>query len=52
MTRYFFNDIDGTVDEIDADEEIKNRSAREEALAEEYEAFLEQEYIWERYGRD
>ncbi len=45
MTRYHFDDIDGTVDEIDTDEELRREEAREEAAAEEYEAFLEREYI-------
>ncbi|MDE7363097.1 MAG: hypothetical protein K2N38_14330 [Oscillospiraceae bacterium] len=44
MTRYYFDEIDGTVDEIDPQELIKRQLAREEALAEEYEAFLEREY--------
>ncbi len=51
MTRYHFDDIDGTVDEIDTDEERRREEAREEAAAEEYEAFLEREYIREHYGR-
>lgn len=41
MTRYYF---DGTVDEIDTDEELRREEAREEAAAEDYEAFLEREY--------
>ncbi len=52
MTRYYFNDIDGTVDEIDGNEELLSREAREEADAEVYAAFLEHEYIRERCGRE
>ncbi len=44
MTRYHFDDIDGTVDEIDTDEELRREEAREEAEAEDCEAFLEREY--------
>lgn len=44
MTRYYFDETDGTVDEIDVDEEIRRIEAREEAAAEEYEAFLEREH--------
>lgn len=51
MTRYYFNEIDGTVDEIDVDEELRRAEAREEAAAEEYEAFLEREYAGERFRR-
>lgn len=44
MTRYHFDRTNGTVDEIDIDEELVREQAREEAAAEEYEAFLEREY--------
>lgn len=44
MTRRYFNETDGTVDEIDLDEELLREEARDEAAAEEYEAFLEREY--------
>lgn len=44
MTRYHFDETDGTVDEIDTDEELRREEAREEAAAEDYEAFLEREY--------
>lgn len=44
MTRYNFDLDDGTVDEIDIDEEVRRMQDRDEAAAEEYEAFLEREY--------
>ena len=44
MTRYYFDETDGTVDEIGLDEELCRIEAREEAEAEDCEAFLEQEY--------
>lgn len=42
--RYWFDETDGTVDEIDTDEENARAEAREEAAAEDYEAFIEREY--------
>ena len=44
MTKYHFDLDDGTVDEIDTDGELGSEEAREEAAAEDYEAFLEREY--------
>lgn len=43
MRRYYFDETDGTVDEIDTDELRAREEARGEALAEEYEAFKEHE---------
>ena len=51
MTRRYFDETDGTVDEVDTNEEIRREEAREEAAVEEYGAFLEREYIRENYGR-
>lgn len=51
MTRHYFDETDGTVDEIDLDEELAREQAREEAEAEDYEAFLEHEYAQEQYRR-
>ena len=51
MTRHYFDETDGTVDEIDVDEELRRIEAREEAAAEDYKASLEREYIMENYGR-
>lgn len=51
MTRYHFDLDDGTVDEIDTDEELRREEARGEAAAEEYEAFLEREYAMSEEDR-
>lgn len=44
MTRYCFDETDGTLDELDTEEELHRAEAREEAAAEDYAAFLEWEY--------
>ncbi len=51
MTRFYFDDLDGTVDEIDPEEELHREEACEEAAAEEYEAFLEREYAMSEEDR-
>lgn len=51
MTRYHFDLDDGTVDEIDTDEELRREEARGETAAEEYEAFLEREYAMSEEDR-
>lgn len=51
MTRRYFNETDGTVDEIDPEEELRREEARDEAAAEEYEAFLEREYAMSEEDR-
>lgn len=51
MTRYHFDLDDGTVDEIDPEEELRREEARDEAAAEEYEAFLEREYAMSEEDR-
>lgn len=51
MRRFIFNDIDGTVDEIDCTEELRSREAREQADAELFEAMLEHELIEELRGQ-
>lgn len=51
MTRYHFDLDDGTVDEIDPEEELRREEARGEAAAEEYEAFLEREYAMSEEDR-
>lgn len=48
MTRYLLDETDGTLDEIDTEEELRRIEAREEAETEEYEAFLEREYTCDR----
>lgn len=51
MRRFIFNDIDGTVDEIDFTEELLRREAREQADADLFEAIREHELIEELRGQ-
>lgn len=51
MTRYHFDLDDGTLDETDPEEELRREEARDEAAAEEYEAFLEREYAMSEEDR-
>lgn len=51
MTRYNFDLDDGTVDEIDIDDDLRREEARDEVAAEEYEAFLEREYAMSEEDR-
>ncbi len=51
MPRYYFDDLDGTLDEIDTDEELRREEARAEAKAEDYEAWEEFIYYHEEHRR-
>lgn len=44
MTRYYFDETDGTLDEIDEEEELRREEARAEAREEDFEALKEREY--------
>jgi len=51
MTRYYFDETDGTLDEIDEEEELRREEARAEAEEEDFEALKEREYYRELFGR-
>ncbi|GEM_PF-7086172 len=51
MPRYYFDDLDGTLDEIDTEEELREEKARAEVEAENYEAWEEFIYYHEEYRR-
>lgn len=51
MTRYYFDRDDGTLDEIDPEEEIREEEARAEAEEDDYRAQCEREYYDAKFGR-